>query len=134
MNYIESNPSTQAFVCQNKDECGVLFYNSSLKGFLQTGFPFQTVRAINYGTKSQPRIHDVNIQIFQGSVVEEKQLCPQCQQPLAKSCSSFIVLNHLPIGSSYTKLQITVSTAAALLALIRRKFLSKISTIALPSS
>ncbi|RVU70235.1 ISL3 family transposase [Lactobacillus xujianguonis] len=109
MNYNESNLSTQALVDQTKDESGVLFYNSGLKDFLQAGFPLQTTRAINYGTKAQPRVRDVNIQIFQGSIAEKKQFCPHCRQSLVKSGSSFITLSHLPMGSGYTKLQIARS-------------------------
>lgn len=48
----------------------------------------------------------VNLQILQGAMAQEQRLCPSCQQPLVKSGSSVIALNHLPIGNSYTQLQI----------------------------
>lgn len=114
MNYSESNLSTQAFLSQNQAAGGVLFYSSGLKGFLQSSFPIQNVKTINYGTKSQPRVRDINVQIFQGRITEEKQLCSQCQQSLVKSGSSFITLNHLSIGNSYTKQHIARSRLCCL--------------------
>lgn len=106
MNYIESNYSAQAFIHQNRENSGVLFFNSGLTGFLQAALPLQTVKSVNYGTKSHPRVREVNLQILQGAMAQEQRLCPSCQQSLVKSGSSVIALNHLPIGNSYTQLQI----------------------------
>lgn len=89
---------------------GVLVSPSGISSFRQDGMPVTNVTIKNYGTKEKPRQRQIRTLIYPGRYLDQERgqllLCPHCGKKLYDSGDSTVVLNHLPNGDTYTKLEI----------------------------
>lgn len=90
--------------------CGVLYVRSDMPSFQQTGVPALVVTEKKYGPKENPRIQNIYSMHFPGRYLDEymntEVYCPECGRQLVENGTLSCSLRHLPIGGTYTNLDI----------------------------
>jgi len=121
MNYINRKPSRQESIFNDdnvddivisKDDVrkGILYFQSGMSSFVQTGAPVIEQVEKNYGTKQKPRIHKFMVCKFHGKFKDEDNgipiYCPFCNKPLVNNGYASCSLAHIPFGGDYSKLEV----------------------------
>ena len=90
---------------------GVLFLRSDMPSFLQSGVPAFCQKEKIYHVNGKVLRNTIHTQVFSGTYVDEYMdipvYCPDCGRQLCENGTSDVNLRHLPIGDTYTTLNVS---------------------------
>lgn len=110
---IETTVSEPIIIPAEELRDGIFYYRSGIPAFTQEKLPNEYSAEINLGTAEKPESHTCKIRIYYGRWHDEDEgeqmFFPICGRSLASNGTTVSTLQHLPEGSTYTRLVIRCS-------------------------